>query len=75
MRVAWGRGAAHGVEEDNGSAGSFTTAEPSERRSHRRAAKGSRTPNPADHQADRAARPTAFFVRPESHTTCVDVVG
>ena len=49
--------------------------EPSERRSHRRAATGSRTPNPADHQADRAARPTAFFVRPESHTTCSDDVG
>ena len=26
MRVAWGRGAAHGVEEDNGSAGKTTTA-------------------------------------------------
>ena len=49
--------------------------EPSERRSHRRAATGSRTPNPADHQADRAARPTAFFIRRESQTTCSDVVG
>ena len=26
MRVGWGRGAAHGVEEDNGSAGKTTTA-------------------------------------------------
>ena len=41
--------------------GASRRREPSERRSHRRAATGSRTPNPADHQADRAARPTAFF--------------
>ena len=55
--------------------GASRRREPSERRSHRRAATGSRTPNPADHQADRAARPTAYFVRRKSQTTCSEDVG
>ena len=82
-------GAGVGVRCGSGGGGGLLTAwrkttaargrqrrrEPSERRSHRRAATRSRTPNPADHQADRAARPTAFSVRRESQLTCVDVVG
>ena len=75
MRVAWGRGAAHGVEEDNASAGSFTTAGALREAIPPPCRQGESNPKPCRPSGRRAARPTAYFVRPESHTTCSDDVG
>ena len=75
MRVAWGRGAAHGVEEDNGSARSFTTAGALREVVPPPYRLGVSNPDPCRLFADRGARLAVVFVRQESQTTCSDVVG
>ena len=63
MRVARGRGAAHTMEDDAGSARSFTTTGALREVVPPPCRQGESNPKPCPpYQADRAARPTAFFV-------------
>ena len=75
MLVARGRGAAHALEEDDGSARSFTTAGALREVVPPPYRLGVSNPDPCRLFADRGARLAVVFIRLESQTTCQDVVG
>ena len=75
MRVARGRGAAHAMEDDAGSARSFPTAGALREVVPPPYRLGVSNPDPCRLFADRGARLAVFFIHRESQTTCSDVVG
>ena len=74
MRVAWGRGAAHGVEEDNASAGSFTTAGALREAIPPPCRHGESNPEPCRPSGRQGGPANGFFLRQESQATCSDDV-